>query len=61
MMKLDQNFRLPKEVKRILASMPKDKSTNYRHLMIQGIILGSVEAPREKKKNRNRAPQTESE
>jgi hypothetical protein len=60
-MKQDRNFRMPKEVKRLLASMPNQKSSVLKSLMIQGIILGSVETPREKKKNRNNVTQTESE
>ena len=60
-MKQDHNFRLPKEVKRLLSSMTKEKSSNFKNLIIQSIISGSVEAPREKKKNRNKVTPTESE
>ncbi len=60
MMKQDRNFRLPKEIKRLLASMSKDESINYKSIMIQSIILGSVEPPREKKKNKHKTITTES-
>ena len=59
MMKQDRNFRLPKEIKRLLASMSKDEAINYKSIMIQSIILGSVEPPREKKKNKQRIITTE--
>jgi len=61
MMKKDHNFRLPKEVKCFLSSMDKDESKKYKNLMIEGIISGSVESPREKRKNKNKTPQTENE
>jgi hypothetical protein len=54
MMRKDHSFRMPKEVKRILSSMPSTESYNYKNLMIEAIITGSREAPREKKKNRNK-------
>jgi len=54
MMKKDKNFRLTKETKRLLATAPKEKRTQLKNLMINAIILGSIEPPREKKKNRNK-------
>lgn len=54
MMRRDQSFRLPKEVKRILSSMPSTESYKYKNLMIEAIISGSREAPKEKKKNKNK-------
>ena len=54
MMKKDHSFRLPKEVKRMMSSMPSADSHKYKNLMIEAIITGSKEAPREKKKNRNK-------
>ena len=61
MMKQDRNFRLPKEIKRLLATTPKEKRSELKSLMINGIILGSVEPPREKRKNKNKAVQVETE
>jgi len=45
---------MPKEVKRIMSSMMSTESHEFKHLMIEAIITGSREAPREKKKNRNK-------
>jgi hypothetical protein len=63
MMKKDRGFRLPKETKRLLAITPKEKRSQLKNLMIDAIILGSIEPPREKKKNKNRnsvdTPETE--
>ena len=61
MMKKDKSFRLPKETKRLLATMSKDKRSDFKNLMIKGIILGSVEPPREKRKNKNKVVQVETE
>lgn len=61
MMKKDKSFRLPKEIKRLLAAMSKDKRSEFKNLMINGIILGSIEPPREKRKNKNRIVQIEPE
>lgn len=54
MMKRDHNFRLPKEIKRVMASTTKEKSTQLKSLMIDAIILGSIEPPREKRKNKHK-------
>ena len=61
MMKKDKSFRLPKETKRLLATMSKDKRSEFKNLMIKGIILGSVEPPREKRKHKTKIVQTETE
>ena len=61
MMKKDKSFRLPKEVKRLLATISKDRQSEFKSLMITGIILGSVEPPREKRKNKNKIVQAETE
>jgi len=61
MMKKDKSFRLPKETKRLLATIPKDRRSEFKSLMINGIILGSVEFPREKRKNKNKVVQVETE
>ena len=61
MMKKDRSFRLPKETKRLLATIPKDRRSEFKSLMINGIILGSVEPPREKRKNKNKVVQVETE
>jgi hypothetical protein len=55
MMRKDHSFRLPKEVKRLLSTMPSADSHKYKNLMIEAIITGSKEVPREKKKNRNKS------
>jgi hypothetical protein len=52
MLKQDKSFRLPKSVKRTLATMSGMQETIYRKLMIRGIIIGSAEAPKEKKKQK---------
>lgn len=54
MMKQDQNFRLPKQVKMIMASTLKEEANQFKSLMIEAIIAGSKEVPREKKKNKNK-------
>jgi hypothetical protein len=59
MMKQDRNFRLSKEIKRIMASIPKEKSSDYKRLMIQGVVSGSIEPPREKKKNKHKTTTSE--
>lgn len=61
MMKKDKSFRLPKETKRLLATMTKEKRSEFKNLMISGIILGSIEPPREKRKNKNKVIQVETE
>lgn len=61
MMKKDRSFRLPKETKRLLATIPKDRRSEFKNLMISGIILGSIEPPREKRKNKNKVVQVETE
>ena len=54
MMRRDQSFRLPKEVKRLLSSNTSANPHEYKNLMIEAIISGSKEAPREKKKNKHK-------
>ena len=54
MMRKDHSFRMPKEIKRILSSNTQTNSYEYKNLMIDAIITGSKEVPREKKKNRNK-------
>jgi hypothetical protein len=54
MMRRDQSFRLPKEIKRILSSSTNANSNELKNLMIEAIITGSKEAPREKKKNKHK-------
>jgi len=54
MLKQDKNFRLPKPVKRMMAFMPDDQASSFKKLMIRGIIAGSIEPPREKKKGKRK-------
>ncbi len=61
MMKKDKSFRLPKETKRLLATISKERRSEFKNLMISGIILGSIEPPREKRKNKNKVIQVETE
>ncbi len=61
MMKKDKSFRLPKETKRLLATISKERRSEFKNLMISGIILGSIEPPREKRKNKNKVVQVETE
>lgn len=61
MMKKDKSFRLPKETKRLLATISKERQSEFKNLMISGIILGSIEPPREKRKNKNKVIQVETE
>jgi hypothetical protein len=61
MLKQDKNFRLPKEVKRMMAFMSPKKATEFKKLMIQGIIIGSINPPKEKKKGKHRVVETEEE
>jgi hypothetical protein len=61
MLKQDKNFRLPKEVKRMMAFMPSEKASQFKKTMIQGIIIGSINPPKEKKKSRQRVVETEEE
>ena len=53
MIKRDKNFRLPKEIKTKLAFMPKDKANNYRKLMIEAIIKGSIPIKSTKKNDKS--------
>jgi len=53
MKKRDKNFRLPKQTKRMLAFMPTDKANEYRRLMIDAIIKGSIFVKISKKKENN--------
>ena len=54
MMRREQSFRVPKEIKRILSSSTNANSHELKNLMIEAIITGSKEAPREKKKNKHK-------
>ena len=53
MIKRDKNFKLPKQIKVQLAFMPKDKASEYRRLMIEAIIKGSIPVKSSKKKDNN--------
>jgi hypothetical protein len=53
MIKRDKNFKLPKQIKVQLAFMPKDKANEYRKLMIDAIIKGSILVKSLKKKDNN--------
>ena len=53
MLKRDKNFKLPKQIKVQLAFMPKDKASEYRRLMIEAIIKGSIPVKSSKKKDNN--------
>jgi hypothetical protein len=55
MLKKDKNFKLPKSVKRMMGAMSKTDASEFKRLMIQAIISGSIEPPREKKKDRKKA------
>lgn len=59
MIKKDKNFKLSKRIKTMLAFMPKDKASEFKKLMIEAIISGSVEPPREKKKGKRKVAETE--
>ena len=54
MLKKDKNFSFPKENKRVLASMSKKDASAYKKLIIDAMIQGSIEPPKEKKKGRRR-------
>ena len=54
MLKQDKNFRLPKTTKRMMAFMEPSYATMYKKEMIRGIILGSIEPPKEKKKGKRK-------
>jgi len=54
MLKKDKNFRLPKDVKRMMGFMSPQKASDFKKLMIQGIIIGSINPPKEKKKGKER-------
>jgi hypothetical protein len=41
--------------------MTKEKRSEFKSLMIKGIILGSVEPPREKRKHKTKIVQAETE
>ena len=53
MLKRDKNFKLSKQIKVQLAFMPKDKASEYRKLMIEAIIKGSIPVKSSKKKDNN--------
>ena len=53
MIKRDKNFKLPKQVKVQLAFMTKEKASEYRNLMVDAIVKGSVLIKTPKKKDHN--------
>lgn len=59
MLKQDKNFRLPKDVKRMMSFMSNEKASQFKKLMIQAIIIGSVNPPKEKKKGKQYLTLTE--
>jgi hypothetical protein len=59
MIKKDKNFKLPKSVKRMMGAMSKTDASEFKRLMIQAIISGSIEPPREKKKDKKKVVETE--
>jgi hypothetical protein len=59
MLKKDKNFKLSKSIKRMMAAMPKEESSEFKRLMIEAIIAGSIEPPREKKKDKRKVVETE--
>jgi hypothetical protein len=54
MLKKDKNFRFPKENKRVLASMSRKDASAYKKLIIDAMIQGSIEPPKEKKKGKRK-------
>jgi len=54
MLKQDKNFRLPKSTKRMMAFMEPSYATMYKKFIIQGMISGSIEPPKEKKKSKRK-------
>lgn len=59
MIKKDKNFKLPKKIKTMLAFMSRKEASEYKKLMIEAIITGSIEPPREKKKGKKKVVETE--
>lgn len=59
MIKKDKNFKLSKRIKTMLAFMSKQEASDYKKLMIEAIIAGSIEPPREKKKGKRKVAETE--
>lgn len=59
MIKKDKNFKLSKRIKTMLAFMSKQEASDYKKLMIEAIIAGSIEPPREKKKDKRKVVETE--
>jgi hypothetical protein len=52
MLKRDKSFKLPKSVKRVMATMTdQNKMHQYKNLMITASILGSVLVKNKKDKN----------
>ena len=43
----------------MMAAMPKEESSEFKRLMIEAIIAGSIEPPREKKKDKRKVVETE--
>lgn len=54
MLKKDKNFRFPKENKRILATMSREDASEYKRMIIDAMIAGSIEPPKEKKKGKRK-------
>lgn len=54
MLKKDKNFRFPKENKRILAGMSRQDASAYKKMIIDAMIIGSIEPPKEKKKSKRK-------
>jgi hypothetical protein len=54
MLKKDKNFRFPKENKRILAGMSRQDASAYKKMIIDAMIIGSIEPPKEKKKGKRK-------
>jgi hypothetical protein len=59
MIKKDKNFKLSKSIKRMMGAMPKEESSEFKRLMIQATISGSIEPPREKKKDKRKVIEVE--
>ena len=59
MIKKDKNFKLSKRIKTMLAFMSKQEASDYKKLMIEAIIAGSIEPPREKKKDKRKVVEVE--
>lgn len=51
MIRRDKNFRLSKQIKRLLAGMSGQKKSDFKNAMIEATILGSVLIKNKKDKN----------